>query len=267
MDYNPTTKTWSKLPPPPDLKGSGELSDSAAATGPKGLIYHLGGGSSDMSEIWTPRGELEGLSLSAKTWTVEASMPTPRGMLAAATGPDGRIYALGGLANDGNLGTSTAIVEAYVPSLNSWTTAPSMQQARTNFAAVIGPDHRLYAIGGEYVNFNTGCCQLLASVEAFSFTTHTWTYVAPLPTAAMIAGAVVGADGRIYAVGQEIGYGANGPQGLWAYDVKTNSWTTLTAPPVAGVATGVGTNKSIVVVGPETSSSRPSNGPTYIYAT
>ena len=31
------------------------------------------------------------------TWSTLASMSTPRGSLAAATGPDGRIYAVGGV--------------------------------------------------------------------------------------------------------------------------------------------------------------------------
>ncbi len=45
------------------------------------------------------------------TWTTAASMPTAREDLAAATGSDGRIYAIGGNNNNGVLNT----VEAYRP--------------------------------------------------------------------------------------------------------------------------------------------------------
>jgi hypothetical protein len=43
------------------------------------------------------------------SWTTVAPMPTAREQLAAALGPDGRIYAIGG--GEGNVATAT--VEAY----------------------------------------------------------------------------------------------------------------------------------------------------------
>jgi serine/threonine-protein kinase len=78
------------------------------------------------------------------TWRSLASMPTARSLLAAVTGPDGRIYAIGGENASGRLGT----VEVYDPSTNKWTTVAPMPTARNHLAATMGPDNLIYAIGG-----------------------------------------------------------------------------------------------------------------------
>jgi len=120
-------------------------------------------------------------------WTTVASMSTARDRLAAATGPDGRIYAIGGGfgANGGNLNT----VEAYTPSTNSWATLTSMPTARRDFAAATGPDGRIYAIGGAA---GTGP---LKTVEAYTPGTNSWATVASMPTARDRLAAVTGRDG------------------------------------------------------------------------
>src|SRR5205085_3667898 len=80
------------------------------------------------------------------TWASLAPMPTGRGGLAAATGPDGRIYAIGGV-NNNNVTFGT--VEAYTPATNTWTAVASMPgEARKDFAAATGPARRTVAIGG-----------------------------------------------------------------------------------------------------------------------
>jgi N-acetylneuraminic acid mutarotase len=73
-------------------------------------------------------------------------MPTARAGFAAATGPDGRIYAIGGGGDTGSGNT----VEAYAPGTNSWATLASMPTARSLLAAATGPDGRIYAIGGNH---------------------------------------------------------------------------------------------------------------------
>ena len=49
------------------------------------------------------------------------AMPTPRTGLAAVTGLDGMIYAIGGYNSEGPVST----VEAYDPSLDQWTPSKS----------------------------------------------------------------------------------------------------------------------------------------------
>ena len=57
-------------------------------------------------------------------------MPTPRHILAAAAGADGRIYAIGG-HDKGPLNT----VEAYDPGSDSWSAVAPMLTTREELAA------------------------------------------------------------------------------------------------------------------------------------
>src|SRR6266699_2790283 len=107
-------------------------------------------------------------------WQSLTPLPTARNGPAAVLGPDGRIYALGGVNSSGNLTT----VEAYDPRTKSWTAVASLPTARYNLAAALGPDGRIYAIGG-----TTKTNGSLPTVEAYDPRTNTWTAVASLPTA------------------------------------------------------------------------------------
>jgi serine/threonine protein kinase/N-acetylneuraminic acid mutarotase len=171
------------------------------------------------------------------TWSSLASMPTARSLLAAVTGPDGRIYAIGGENASGSLGT----VEVYDPSTNKWTTVTPMPTARIHLAATMGPDKLIYAIGGV-----SGVPNI---VEAYNPSTNKWTTVAPIPTARHGLAAVTGPDGRIYAIG------GNGPGGslntVEAYDTKSDIWTTVASMPTARVylAAAMGSDGRIYAIG------------------
>jgi len=84
-----------------------------------------------------------------------APMPTARAALAAVTGRDGRIYAVGGTIDVLNQATdespplrASGLVEAYDPQTNRWSAEPSLRVPRYALAAVAAPDGRIYAIGG-----------------------------------------------------------------------------------------------------------------------
>jgi N-acetylneuraminic acid mutarotase len=156
------------------------------------------------------------------TWSAVAPMPTARGLFGAATGPDGRIYAVGGAIHD-FAGPYLNVVEAYDPKTNTWSTVAPMPTSRCRLAVVTGPDGRIYAIGGiTGGNYATG---ILNTVEAYDSTTNTWSTLAPMPTAREGLAAATGPDGRIYAIG---GYtSSNGTVNtVEAYDPKTNRWQT-----------------------------------------
>ena len=74
-------------------------------------------------------------------------MDTPRMGLAAATGSDGTIYALGGNNRDS---THLDTVEAYDPSTNTWSPIAPMPTARRDLAAAASGS-RIFAIGGHGV--------------------------------------------------------------------------------------------------------------------
>ena len=83
---------------------------------------------------------------------------TARHSLLAVAGVDGRIYAIGGYNNQGDLTT----VEAYNTSTNTWSTVrPSLPTARSALGGAEGLDGRIYAISG--VNSTS----YLRTVEAY----------------------------------------------------------------------------------------------------
>src|SRR5581483_2164712 len=101
----------------------------------------------------------------------------------AVTGPDGLVYVAGG---------GTTVVEAYDPKTDQWTAKAPMNASHGNFGFVLGPDQRLYAIGGNGAE---------TDVEAYDVATDTWTNVASLLVGRYYATAVTGSDGKIYVMG------------------------------------------------------------------
>jgi hypothetical protein len=179
----------------------------------------------------------------ANTWTSLAPMAGgPRGDLGAATGSDGRIYAIGGFA-----GVWLDRVEAYDTAANTWTTeAPMPGGGRSELAVATGPDGRIYAIGG----FDSTSTPL-DRVEAYDPTTNTWTTEAPLPGGGRFRlAAATGPDGRIYAIGGE---DSSGPVAtVEAYDTSTNTWTAEAPMPEGGrldLAASTGPDGRIYAIG------------------
>ncbi len=161
-------------------------------------------------------------STSLPRWDARRDMPTARDLLAAATGSDGRIYAIGGY-NGGTLTT----VEAYDPATDHWEAVAPMPTARERLAAATSPDGRIYAIGG-YNSYGSN----LATVEAYDPANDTWETVAPMPTARYGLAAATGPDGRIYAIG---GRNSNGDYlaTVEAYDPARDTWETVAPMPTA----------------------------------
>lgn len=107
--YNPATDTWSSAPPLPKA-----VIWLAAAVGPNGLIYAIGGTRHDSDGNNVGRREVYSYdpTMPAAGWSPRASMLAPRSDLAAATGPDGLVYAMGGNPQQPGQGFQDS-VEAY----------------------------------------------------------------------------------------------------------------------------------------------------------
>jgi N-acetylneuraminic acid mutarotase len=142
---NPRTGTWTPLPAMPV-----QLFGPAVTAGLAGRIYAIGGVTLDYSVVnW-----LEAYTPATRRWATLAPMPTARNALAAVTAPDGRIYAIGG-ATEWDLGPNAnnlqplSTVEIYNPRTNSWTAGPSLPESLYGMAAVLGPDDKIYVIGGD----------------------------------------------------------------------------------------------------------------------
>jgi N-acetylneuraminic acid mutarotase len=248
---------WTTETPMPTPRGR-----LAAATGFDGRIYAIGGGSNigypldtyfsdDRVEAYTPW---------TKTWSTMAEMKVGRKLLAAATGFNGHIYAIGGDV-EGTFFSPTNDVEEYIPGTNHWYPAPSMSTKRAGLAAVTAPDNLIYAIGGDDDGGN-----VLNTVEAYSLITHSWSPVGSMSTARYGAAAAVGPDGRIYVFG---GRDSTGPLShtvntVEAYSLITHSWSPVASMPTtrsfaAAAAWGSGQDRRLLVFGGQDAMGNPLN--------
>lgn len=195
-----------------------------AAEGDDGRIYAVGGADSfgnatDTVQAYTPAHRAPGL------WTQVQPLNTARFAEGVATGPDGRIYAAGGL--DSNFFALNS-VEAYNPATNTWTPVAPLNTARAFFGLATGSDGRLYAIGGIDENY-----QDLASVEAYTPSATgpgSWAYVKSLPGVTAYNSAAMGLDGRVYSIGGDDPVTFNATNAVYAYSPATDSWSP--APPL-----------------------------------
>ena len=88
--FTPGSKGWTTAPPMPTSRAM-----LAAVTGADGKIYALGGGT-DTAELVSSLEVVEAFAPSDGTWEKLRPMPLARFSLGAATGSDGKIFALGG---------------------------------------------------------------------------------------------------------------------------------------------------------------------------
>ena len=129
---------------------------------------------------------------------------------------------------------------------NTWTTVASMPGGpRESLATAMGPDARIYAIGG-YDGSN-----VLDRVEAYDTSTNTWSAEAPMPGGGRyVLAAATGPDGRIYAIGGSDG--SNILARVEAYDTNSNTWSAVAPMPGGGrgwLAAATGPDGRIYAIG------------------
>jgi N-acetylneuraminic acid mutarotase len=235
--YDVTSNHWTELPvslPTPRWR-------IACAVGPQGQIYAVGGfnganvlGSVEVlnpfSSIWSevaaltfPRyrhaaafgadgnlyvfGGFDGTNLVSAVeafdggaWQAVNSLPNPRMSLGAAA-TDGGILVVGG---DNGVGPQSE-VDLYVPDPNggTWQTMAPLNHPRWGMA-VTEVNGMVYAIGGYDGVQSTSWVE--AWVPGAAGTGGQWLDLPPLPTPRWGLSAVVGPDGRIYAIGGLSGF-------------------------------------------------------------
>ncbi|MCY2987413.1 MAG: PKD domain-containing protein [Planctomycetota bacterium] len=211
----------------------------AIAAGADGKIYAFGG--INPNPAFGITNAVDAYDPVSNTWSAVAPMNTARFGLAAATAPDGMIYAIGGYNRADGIGGVVDTVERFDPIGNSWSTVASMSMPRYNLAAATGADGRIYAIGGEdrIFVYNT-------IVEAYTPSSNTWSTVASLPTGLLALQAATSSDGRIYAGGGE-SYNYSGTP-VFIYSPASDQWTTATPLPASRYLPAVATAGSQVYV-------------------
>jgi hypothetical protein len=215
--YDPLTNAWSDKAP----LQTPRLQIGLGADGVHHLLYAIGGTTAapnyaalDTVEVYNP---------ATDSWTIKQHLNTPRGLPAVAA-VNGKIYAIGGQAQDHGL---IATVEEFDPDANggfgAWTTKNSlMPHPRQDPAsAIVGG--KVYIMGGT----NEG---IISTVDVYDPTSDTWTTVAPLLTARKLLGAAV-VDNTIYAVGGAALVARVGEQ--FTYQITaTNNPTSYDAAPL-----------------------------------
>ncbi|HEX9001453.1 MAG TPA: LamG-like jellyroll fold domain-containing protein [Blastocatellia bacterium] len=134
------------------------------------------------------------LTAQAQTWSQKPSLTKYRYGAAAATGPDGRVYLIGGKDNLGNLHQT---VEVYDPLAETWTTlSANLPTPRVYLAAVTGRDGYIYTFGGLVAGG-----QPSNVFERYDLTSKQWMTMPVMPFSAGLVTATVLADGRICVAG------------------------------------------------------------------
>ncbi|MFL5863224.1 MAG: Kelch repeat-containing protein [Solirubrobacteraceae bacterium] len=155
--YDPAADAWSPVASMPTPRQG--LAACVVGTN----IYAIGGQNSPSQALTT----VEVFSTVLGTWNAVAlpSLPLGRTQLAASAGPGGLIYAIGGLDSSG---TPVSDVHSWDQAMSStWLTVSSALGSTTaRLAAALGPDGRLYAVGG-----NTTLSDAAATANAEVFTT------------------------------------------------------------------------------------------------
>ncbi|MDT5017707.1 MAG: hypothetical protein QOD39_3867, partial [Mycobacterium sp.] len=171
---------WAELPPLLQPRAAA----AAAVVGDRIIV--TGGVDSDGKLVNTTE------IFDGSSWKLGAPIPTPRQMLGAAS--DSKlVYAVGG--NNGN--ADLAVVEAYDPAEDTWTTMPALPDGRSDLGVAVA-DARLVVVGGKAAG------QVLKSVTALDLTTATWVDL-PDMGVARHALAVAAVGKTVYAIGGSTG--------------------------------------------------------------
>ena len=188
--YDPAANTWDSRADMPSARYG------AAAVAVNNKIYLFGGANTANQILNT----VDVYDPATNTWASAAAMPTARCRLAAALGPDGKIYVVGGSTSSGlGLSGMTAVMEVYDPVANSWSTAAPMKTTRVGLAAAASGG-KIYAFGGYGVTPGYSARYLL-TVEAYDPATNTWASTASMRTGRYGLAAVTTSTGLIYLIG------------------------------------------------------------------
>lgn len=208
--YHPSSNTWTRGAPMLAPRTTAQ-----AVTLPDGRIAVIGGNSGcntcvyNTTFIYTPR---------TNSWIEAAPMISARQRFGAVLGRDGRVYAIGGW--DGVRALPT--VETYDPVHNVWAPAAGLPVAEEGIAAATDRKGDIIVLGG--FNGQEQASYTFYS-NAYMYIRSGWKSIAAMPTPREDFAAVLGSDGRIYAIG-----GFNNQQGIAtveAYDPTTDSWSSV----------------------------------------
>lgn len=233
--YDPKTRIWSSagtLRTPrfghtATLLASGKvLVVGGDLTGPSSE-FPAGLDSLSSAELYDPQ---------TNSWSLAASMPTPRAFHTAALLADGRVLVAGGIASTtADQGHVLASAELYDPSANNWIAAAPMPSARWSQSATLLSDHRVLVIGGMDRLFDDLLGSIpttgLSTAALFDPVTDSWSPVASMHYARISPSATLLPNGAVLVVGDD---GVN-EQTAEIFDPAIEQWS-VSPKPEAGRA-------------------------------
>ncbi len=215
---------------------------SPAASTSQALDYHtaarladgrvlVSGGSFFNSDVRRPLAKADVYDPATNTWTQTGSMRDMRERHTATLLADGRVLVVGGNgestpdgAEPSGIGQLSA--ELYDPSTGTWSDAASMAEPRTDHAAALLADGRVFVIGGE----SSG-----GSAEVYDPSGDSWSSAAALTEEDVGFTATLLSDGRVLVLGgvaqeQDEEQEPEDRFMVGIYDPSTDSWFMAAAP-------------------------------------
>jgi N-acetylneuraminic acid mutarotase len=201
--------------------------EEAQAFSSGGYVYVLGGyynGSFQANQ------RVDRYDPKANTWKQMANMPSKMTHAGTAVDPvTGKVWFVAGFIGDFPAPQGTATVRVYNPATDTWSTGPSLPQARgAGGAAIVG--RTLYFFGGSTANRqedrgNTWSLDL-------DDPNATWQSKADMPNPRNHFGYAT-VNGKIYVIGgqQELENDAVNQNEVDVYDPTTDSWSTVAMLP------------------------------------
>jgi N-acetylneuraminic acid mutarotase len=186
----------------------------------------------------------------ANSWTMAASMSTPRLGAGAVLLRSGSVLVMGGSSSAANQNGSLASAETYNPRKDQWTPTPNMPNGHASAAVGRLPDGSVIVAGG--TDWEGGYGLATPTVEIYRPETNRWRSAAPLHYARAAT------SGAMLSSGQLLVVGGSGRQGQFAqntaeiYDWGTGAWTLLPRLPesrISPIVTALPAGRALVLGG------------------
>jgi uncharacterized protein (DUF2141 family) len=190
------------------------------------------------------------------TWSVGASMASPRGEHAATLLPNGKVLVSGGYIGSGN---NLAAAEVYDPASGTWSAAASMVVARHAHKAMLLSNGKVLVSGG----WNRGA---LASAEVYDPSSGTWSATASMVSARWGHTTTLLPNGKVLVSGGSIsGNGSSSIAAAEVYDPASGTWSATASLASArwGHTATLLPNGKVLVSGGYTGSSRLASAEVY----
>jgi hypothetical protein len=155
-----------------------------------GRAYAIGG----LDANGQPLSSAETYNQDSDTWSPIASLPAALYDFPAVFDGTNQIYVFGG-CTDVATGAATATVLCYSVQANRWTAMSSMPVATAGSVAAIGPDGKIYVVGGVAGGATT------TLVQVYSPAANSWVVSTPLPEALGATAIGVDSQGRLIVMG------------------------------------------------------------------